>query len=97
MAIRCPKKTVIVLAGNVRSGGTAARLLAEKLQRLGIETCCLGREGDARRIARVAAEERADSIELCLAGGGVQLLRELLRELTAIGRPEVAIVVHRID
>jgi hypothetical protein len=38
-------------------------------------------------------------VELCLArsGGGVLVLRELLRELTELGRRDVSIVVHRVE
>jgi hypothetical protein len=32
-----------------------------------------------------------------LGAGGVVLLRELLRELTGVGRRDVSIVVHRVD
>jgi methylmalonyl-CoA mutase cobalamin-binding subunit len=68
------------------------------LRSLGVQVTYLGREGSAERIARVVTEERADALELCLApSGGVQLLRELLRELAELGRRDVSIVVHKHD
>jgi len=72
------------------------RALAASLNELGVETIYLGREQRADRIATVVVEERADAVELCLAGcGGVSLLRDLLRELINIGRRDVSIVVHK--
>ena len=63
-----------------------------------METVYLGREGNAARIAAVVVDERADAIEVCLTGGGgVMLLRELLRELARAGRSDVSIRVHRIE
>lgn len=63
-----------------------------------METVYLGREGNAARIAAVVVDERADAVEVCLTGGGgVMLLRELLRELTYAGRRDVSIGVHRIE
>jgi methylmalonyl-CoA mutase cobalamin-binding subunit len=88
-----------VLAGSSRTGERAVRGLAASLGKLGVETMYLGREEDVRRIAAVVVEERADAVELCLArsGGGVLVLRELLRELTELGRRDVSIVVHRVE
>jgi methylmalonyl-CoA mutase cobalamin-binding subunit len=97
MAIRRPRRTVVVLAGTARIDDTSARVLTGKLRRLGIEARYLGREEDPRHLAIVAAEQRAETIELCLAGGGVQFVRQLLRELTEIGRRDVSIVVRRVD
>jgi hypothetical protein len=57
----------------------------------------LGREQDGRRIAAAAARENADAVEVVLLGGGVLLLRELLRELIRIGRRDVSIVAHRTE
>lgn len=58
----------------------------------------LGREQSPPRIAAVVVEQRADAVELCLAGtGGVLLLRELLHELIQVGRRDVSIVVHRAE
>jgi methylmalonyl-CoA mutase cobalamin-binding subunit len=97
MAIRRPRRTVVVFAGTALMDDGAARVLTAKLRGMGIEARYLGREEDARRIATVAAEDRAETIELCLAGGGVQFVRQLLRELTEIGRRDVSIVVRRVD
>lgn len=96
LAPRRPRRCVVALAGNPRTGDRAARALAESLRGLGIETKYLGKEDSAHRIALAVADERADAVELCLGGGGVMLLRELLRELARIGRRDVSIVVHRI-
>lgn len=86
-----------MLAGSPRSDRRVLAF-AESLGELGVETTYLGREESAQRIAAVAADERADSVELCFApGAGVLLLRELLRELIEIGRREVSIVVHRVE
>jgi methylmalonyl-CoA mutase cobalamin-binding domain/chain len=92
------RRSVVALAGSVRTGDGAARALATRLDQLGIETTYLGREESARRIAAAVADEGADAVELCLAGtGGVLLLRELLRELSDVGRRDVSIVVHRVE
>lgn len=96
MSVRPPRRAVVVLAGGGRTSDGPARGLLESLGKLGVETVYLGREPNARRIATVAVEQRADAVELCLAGaGGVLLLRELLRELIQLGRRDVSIVVHR--
>jgi methylmalonyl-CoA mutase cobalamin-binding domain/chain len=96
MATLRPRRSVVVLAGSGRTGDSPARALAASLNELGVETICLGREQRADRIARVVVEERADAVEVCLAGsGGVLLLRDLLRELIDIGRRDVSIVVHK--
>ena len=99
MALRRPRRSVVVVADSRESGDRAARALAESLADLGVEAIFLGREESARRIAAVAAAQRADAVELCVgaAGGKVLLLRELLRELIRIGRRDVSIVVHRVD
>ena len=98
VAMRRPRRSVLVLAGTAEVGDYVVRALAESLSQLDVETIYLGRESRAQRIASVVAHERADAIELCLAGaGGVPLLRELLRELIAIGRRDVSIVIHRIS
>lgn len=95
-AIRRPRRSVIVLAGSGRTSDRPVRALAASLGELGVETIYLGREQRADRIATVVVEERADAVEVCLAGsGGVVLLRDLLRELIKIGRRDVSIVVHR--
>jgi methylmalonyl-CoA mutase cobalamin-binding subunit len=64
---------------------------------VGIDTVYLGRVGGASEIAGSAIELGADAVEVCVAGGGaVVVLRELLRELRRLGRPDVGIIVHRI-
>jgi len=72
--------------------------LVESLDRIGVQARYLGREDSARRVAAAVVDEQADAVELCLEreGGGVLLLRELLRELVQLGRDDVSIVVHRI-
>jgi methylmalonyl-CoA mutase cobalamin-binding domain/chain len=96
MSVQRPRRAVVVLAGSGRVNDGHARGLAERLGELGVQTRYLGREQSAHRIAAVVVEERADAVELCLAGaGGVLLLRELLRELIQVGRRDVSIVVHR--
>jgi methylmalonyl-CoA mutase cobalamin-binding domain/chain len=93
---RCPRRALVVLAGNGAHDEREARRLIGSLADLGIEARYLGRETNARDIASAAAEQGADAIEVCLTGGGgVILLRDLLRELIAIGRRDVSIVVHR--
>jgi methylmalonyl-CoA mutase cobalamin-binding subunit len=97
MALGRPRRSVVVLAGSGGGGDRSAQALAASLGGLGIETVYLGREENASRIAAVVAAERADAIEMCMAGSrGVLLLRQLLRELIEIGRRDVSIVVHRV-
>jgi hypothetical protein len=45
---------------------------------------------DAYRIAAIVAERRADAVEVCLARGGVAVLRNLLQELIRLGRRDVS-------
>ena len=86
----------MVVAGPARTGEATAQAISDSLAKLGIESVYLGQEEQPHRIASVVAEERADTVELCLAGGGVPLLRDLLRDLIRIGRRDVTIVVHRV-
>lgn len=95
-APRRPRRCLVVWAGSTRTGEAAAQALADSLAGLGIDTKYLGRQESARLIARAVADERVDSLELCLGVGGVRLLRELLHELAGIGRREVSIVVHKV-
>jgi methylmalonyl-CoA mutase cobalamin-binding subunit len=89
------RRSLIVLVGDAARGERHAQALAGSLEATGVETIQLGREEDASRIAALAAEHEADAIELCVAGGrGVPLLHRLLRELIALGRRDVRIVVH---
>jgi len=89
---------VVVFAGDARVSDRAVRALAGSLEAAGVEIVYLGRESSARRIAASAAEARADSVEVCVAGGGaVLLLRALLHELKGVDRREVSIVVHRVQ
>jgi len=89
---------VVAVAGNGTVGGNAALGLVRSLAELDIKTVYLGRQTSAADIAAAAVRERADTVELCLAGaGGVSLMRELLRALIDIGRRDVSIVVHRVD
>jgi methylmalonyl-CoA mutase cobalamin-binding subunit len=93
---RCPRRALVVFAGGAAASDQPARALERSLRRLGIEAIYVGR-ADPGRIAELVVERGADAVEVCLAtgGGGVLLLRNLLRELTQIGRREVSIVVHR--
>jgi hypothetical protein len=89
---------VVVVAGESSSGVRPALALVESLRKLDVETEYLGCEHRASRIAAAALRERADSVELCWLGGLglVQLLRDLLSELTRVDRSHVCVVVHRI-
>jgi methylmalonyl-CoA mutase cobalamin-binding subunit len=92
---RRPRRALVVLAGHPPDEREARRLIGA-LGALGIEVTYLGADVDACDIALAAAEQGADAIEVCMTGsGGVILLRDLLRELIAIGRRDVSIVVHR--
>ena len=85
------------MVGDERMGDAGARALSRSLQVAGIDTVYVGRPGGAPEIAALATNLRADAVELCLPhGGGVTVLRDLLRELRRLGRPEVGIVVHRV-
>ena len=91
------RRSVIVVAAEERGCDRVAGALAASLGEIGVETTFLGMQADAQRIAETVVLERADAVELCLGRtGGVLLLRELLRELIAVGRRDVSIVVHRI-
>ncbi len=92
-----PRRAVVVLSGHPRTGDRAAQALVRSLTELGVETVYLGVEADPCRIAEAVEAERADAVELCLDGGGVVMLRCLLRELDQLGRRDVSIVVHRMD
>jgi methylmalonyl-CoA mutase cobalamin-binding subunit len=89
---------VVVLAGRGPLTDHGPRALAESLEKAGIETIYIGHEQSPGRIARIAAAEGADAVEVCLAGGGgADILRGLLRELSRIDRREISIVPHRVD
>lgn len=94
---RRTRRCVVVVAGAAHAGETAAEGLARTLTDLGVATRYLGREETPEVVALAVAEEQADAVELCLGRGGVLFLRELLRELTSIGRRDVSIVIHRLD
>jgi methylmalonyl-CoA mutase cobalamin-binding subunit len=93
------RKSILVLATSARTGESTVQALADSLESLGVQTTSLGREESAKRIAAAVADEGADAVELCLSrhGGGVVLLRGLLRELADIGRRDVSIVVHKVE
>jgi methylmalonyl-CoA mutase cobalamin-binding domain/chain len=97
-AARRRRTSVVVLAGDERVSDRGARALARSLGAAGIEILYLGREASACRIAASVADARADAVQVCLAGaGGMVLLRDLLRELKRRERPDVSIVVHRVQ
>jgi methylmalonyl-CoA mutase cobalamin-binding domain/chain len=92
------RRSLVVLAGQGGVSDRGARALAASLAGAGIESIYLGREGSPARIARAAVAEAADAVELCIAGGGgVLIIRELLRELDRIGRRDVTLVLHRVE
>jgi methylmalonyl-CoA mutase cobalamin-binding domain/chain len=92
------RTSIVVFAGEERVSDEGARALAQSLRKTGIEIVYVGRKLNAPEIAASAIEAGADAVEVCLAGGGgVRLLRELLRELDRLGRREVGIVVHRVQ
>jgi methylmalonyl-CoA mutase cobalamin-binding subunit len=97
MGVRFPRRSLVVFAGSATASDQPARALERSLVELGVHATYVGREHDACRIVEAVVTESADAVELCLAGGtsGVPLLRELLRNLIAIGRRDVSIVVHR--
>lgn len=87
-----------MVVGCEKIGDAGAEALSRSLEVAGIETVYVGRPGGATEIAALANDLRADSVELCLPhGGGITVLRDLLRELRRLGRPEVGIVVHRVQ
>jgi CTP:molybdopterin cytidylyltransferase MocA len=91
------RKAVVVLVGDQPTVGQSIFRLLDALDELGVATTYLGREHDGARIAATAAGLGADTVEVCIAGcGGVRVLRELLRELIALDRGNVSIVVHRV-
>jgi methylmalonyl-CoA mutase cobalamin-binding subunit len=95
---RRSRRAIVVLVGTPRTSDRPARALTESLAELGVHATYLGHQENAASIAAHAAAERADAVELCLCGPtGIPLLRELLRELIAVGRRDVSIVVHRVD
>jgi hypothetical protein len=97
MGLRCPRRAIIVFAGGAAQNDEAAQVLERSLVELGLDAKYVGRAGDAARIASLVTLEGADAVEVCLppGGGGVRLLRDLLRELIEMGRRDVSIVVHR--
>ena len=88
------RKSVVVLAGE--SEDSNAHAVVSSLRDAGIEILNLGHEASARRIATFAADAGADSVEVCVSrGGGLVLLRDLLRELKGLDEQGISIVVHR--
>jgi methylmalonyl-CoA mutase cobalamin-binding subunit len=95
---RRPRRCVVVLAGQGQPSDGAVEALLASLREFGVTTRYLGREQSARRIAQVVRDEHADTVELCLAGGGgLSLLRDLLHEFVESGRRDVSIVPHRVE
>jgi methylmalonyl-CoA mutase cobalamin-binding domain/chain len=98
MAVRLPHRSVVVLVGDGPAGDDRAAGFAKSLRDLSVEVIYLGREEIAERIVVAVEEASADAVEVCLAGGGgVPVIRELLRALVRAGRRDVSIVVHRIQ
>jgi methylmalonyl-CoA mutase cobalamin-binding subunit len=96
LAMRLPRRALVVLAGRAPAAEGHVRALVESLNDVGIDATYLGREVSASEIATAVAERGADAVELCLGAGGTPLIRSLLRELIDHGRRDVRIVVHRI-
>jgi methylmalonyl-CoA mutase cobalamin-binding subunit len=94
---RSPRRSIVVSVGG-RTDDEAAQQLTRSLCALGVDSRYFGHRDNAQEIAALVADERADTVELCLAGGarGVLLLRQLLRGLIDVGRRDVTIVVHRV-
>jgi methylmalonyl-CoA mutase cobalamin-binding domain/chain len=93
-----PRRALVVLAGGGRMSDGFAESLMASLVELGIETVYHGREQDPACIAAVALEQDVEAVELCLeGGGGIVLLRDLLRELIQLGRRDIRIVAHRVS
>jgi hypothetical protein len=98
MAIRPPRKAVVVLVGGAGPADNGVLSLLETLAALDVETLNLGREDSAKRIAAAVSKVQADAVEVCVGAEArtAGLLLELLRELIAVGRRDVSIVVHRL-
>jgi methylmalonyl-CoA mutase cobalamin-binding domain/chain len=92
------RTSVVVFVGERPVSDRGARALEGSLRAAGVDTRYLGHEASASRIAASAVDSDAQAVEVCVAGGGaVVLLRDLLRELRRLGRPEVNIVVRRVQ
>jgi methylmalonyl-CoA mutase cobalamin-binding domain/chain len=92
------RKAIVVFVGDDRVGDRGARALEGSLREVGIDSLYLGHQTDAAQIAACAHAAGADTLEICVAGGpAVRLLRELLQELRRLGRPDLSIVVHRVQ
>jgi methylmalonyl-CoA mutase cobalamin-binding subunit len=97
MAIRRPRRSVVVLATDDRAGSARALALAKEISGLGVEAVYLGHVEDPAEIVAEVLACDADAIEVCLSGGhGVLLVRGLLSEIAASARRDVSIVVHRL-
>jgi methylmalonyl-CoA mutase cobalamin-binding domain/chain len=95
---RVPRIAAIVVAPDCAHGERSAASIGAALTELGVEVRYVGRERDPKRIAAFVVDNAADSIEVCLnSTGGGHFLLMLLRELTAVGRRHVSIVVHRAE
>jgi methylmalonyl-CoA mutase cobalamin-binding subunit len=93
-----PRRALVVLAGTARVCDSDVQTLISSLRELGIDATCLQDWHSVSRIAAAVADAQADTLELCVKGNsGVLLIRELLRELIAIGRRDVSVIVHRVD
>jgi methylmalonyl-CoA mutase cobalamin-binding subunit len=91
------RKSIVVLASETRTGEGAAAALVDSLSRFGFDVRYVGREGSPQRLAAEVAATRADAVELCIAQAvPVELIRDLLRELAAVGRSDARIVLHRV-
>lgn len=92
-----PRLSVVVAAGNSDASERGAAALIDSLAKDGVEVLYLSHEASAGRIAAAAKEADADAVEICVAGFGVvTLLRDLLRELKRLDRPQIDLVVHKV-
>ena len=87
----------MVSIGDANATCRHARALAGSLRRAGLDAVYVGHETSARRIAASATGAGADAIELCVASpAAMRVVRELLRELKALDRGDLNLVVHKV-
>ena len=87
------------MVGDDKTSDKGAKALTGSLGDCGIDAVYVGRMNSASRIAASVAGERAEAVEVCVAGdsSGMPVVRDLLRELKRDGTTGVSIVVHRVQ